>query len=446
MIPASDRYWLKNAHVPLPLLDQSPNDLLPIPATQSASQPDFLLVDVEIDGSTIGAIAPAGRTNDEQPSVDLGGGIVFPCFVDLHTHLDKGHIWERTPNPDCTFDGAIDTSQTDAKKHWDADDVYRRMEFGLKCSYAHGTKALRTHIDSAGEQAAISLSVFKALQSEWRARLTLQAASLVSLEYYCTQAGEQLAEQVAEVGGILGGVAYMNPDIEAQVDRAFTLAKAHRLNLDFHADETNDPNAETLRIIAETAIRHQFQGQIVCGHCCSLAVQSPETAIATIALVKQAKIGIVSLPMCNLYLQDRQTGRTPRWRGVTLLHEFKQAGVPVAIASDNCRDPFHGFGDHDGLEIFSLSVKIAHLDRPYGTWCRAITMTPADLMGLPTVGRIGAGLPADLVLFKARRYSELLSRSQHDRVVLRAGRAIDTTLPAYAELDDVTAKGHNKRH
>jgi cytosine deaminase len=405
-----------------------------------------LLVDIEIAGGVIATIAPVekhsdtGKHSDDSPSVDLCSGIVFPCFVDLHTHLDKGHIWERTPNPDCTFDGAIDTSTDDAKKYWDADDIYRRMEFGLKCSYAHGTKAVRTHIDSAGNQAAMSLSVFKDLQAAWADRLALQAASLVSLDYYLTPAGEQLAEQIAELGGILGGVAYMNPEIEAQVDRAFTLAKAHHLNLDFHADETNDPHSATLRIIAEAAIRHQFQGQVVCGHCCSLAVQESDTAQTTIALVKQAGLGIVSLPMCNLYLQDRQTGRTPRWRGVTLLHELKQAGVPVAIASDNCRDPFHGFGDHDGLQVFSLSVKIAHLDQPYGTWCRTVTSTPADLMGLPMVGRLGVGLPADLVVFKARRYSELLSRSQHDRVVLRGGRAIDTTLPDYADLDDVIDK------
>ncbi|PSB30067.1 cytosine deaminase [Stenomitos frigidus] len=440
MIPVSDRYWLKNANVPLPLLKQDRAQFgLPADA-QDQTNTDFQLVDIEIAHGTIAQLIPAGTSPNNDPAADLLGGIVFPCFVDLHTHLDKGHIWDRSPSPDCTFNGAIDTIQTDAQTHWDAEDVYRRMAFGLKCSYAHGTKALRTHIDASGAQAAISLSVFKALQAEWAGRLMLQAASLVSLDYYLTPAGEQLADQMAELGGILGGVAYMNPAIEAQIDRAFTLAKARHLNLDFHADETDDPNSTTLRIIAETAMRHQFQGQVVCGHCCSLAVQEPEAAQTTIALVKQAGIGIVSLPMCNLYLQDRQTGRTPRWRGVTLLHELAQAGVPVAIASDNCRDPFHGFGDHDGLEVFSLSVKIAHLDQPYGNWCRAITSTPADLMGLPRVGRFGIGLPADLVLFKARRYSELLSRPQHDRIVLRSGTAIDTTLPDYAELDDVMAK------
>jgi cytosine deaminase len=49
------------------------------------------------------------------------------------------------------------------------------------------------------------------------------------------------------------------------------------------------------------------------------------------------------------------------------------------------------------------------------------------------------GAPADLVLFKARSWTELLSRPQSDRVVLRAGRAIDRTLPDYAELDGIMA-------
>jgi len=30
--------------------------------------------------------------------------------------------------------------------------------------------------------------------------------------------------------------------------------------------------------------------------------------------------------------------RTPRWRGVTLAHEIKAAGIPFALASDNSRD------------------------------------------------------------------------------------------------------------
>lgn len=429
----SKHFWLKNAHIPVCLLSSEHPEIVAQQTREGLS-----LVDIEIQSGVICRIVPAGTEAHNHPLVwELKGGQVWPCFVDLHTHLDKGHIWDRTPNLDGTFDCAIAASQTDAEKYWDEKDIYRRMEFGLQCSYAHGTQAIRTHIDSAGPHGEISWRVFKTLQAEWSGRLTLQAASLVPLEYFSTPEGEKLADQVAEVGGLLGGLVLMQPEMDTHLDRVFTLAKDRRLNLDFHTDESTDPTDITLRHVAAAAIRHQFSGQIVCGHCCSLSVQSPDEVAQTLQLVKQANIGVVSLPLCNLYLQDRQTNRTPRLRGVTLLHELKQAEIPVAIASDNCRDPFHPYGDHDGLEVFKLSARIAHLDRPYGDWPQTITKTPAELMGLPAMGWIGVGLPANLVLFKGRTYGELLSRSQHDRVVLRNGKSIDTTLPDYADLDDL---------
>ena len=441
MLPSTSNYLLKNAGVPVSLSETQSIALNPNRASVRQAGEGLCLVDVEIAAGTIAEIIPAGTkpvsSSEDIPVVDLQGGLVWPCFVDMHTHLDKGHIWERSPNPDGTFASAIEAVQADTQKNWNADDVYQRMEFGLKCSYAHGTKAIRTHIDSAGEQGTISLEVFEALQAEWGDRLILQAVSLVSLDYFLTPAGEKLADRIAQIGGILGGFAYMNPDLDKQLDRVFALAKERNLNLDFHTDENDDPDSVTLQQVAKTAIRHQFSGQIICGHCCSLAVQPPDLVTETLALVKAANIGIVSLPMCNLYLQDRQSQATPRWRGVTLLHELKAAGIRVAVASDNCRDPFYGFGDHDVLEVFNMAVRIAHLDRPWGDWPCAVTKTPADLMGLPKLGRIAVGLPADLILFKARNFSELLSRSQGDRTVLRQGKEIDTTLPDYRELDDL---------
>ena len=153
--------------------------------------------------------------------------------------------------------------------------------------------------------------------------------------------------------------------------------------------------------------------------------------------VAEAGIAVVSLPMCNLYLQDRHAGRTPRWRGVTLLHELTARGVPVAVASDNTRDPFYAYGDLDMLEVFREAVRILHLDHPVAPGRAAVARTPAEIIGRPDRGVIAAGGPADLVLFRARTWTELLSRPQSDRTVLRSGKAIDRTLPDYRELDDL---------
>lgn len=429
MIPSSERYWLKNAHIPVSLLENE--------SFSPQNAEGLTLVNLEINDGNINRITSTIPPEDNIPVIDLKKKIVFPCFVDMHTHLDKGHSWQRCPNHDGTFDGALKMALEDSRREWRLEDVYRRMEFGVKCSYAHGTAAIRTHIDSFGQQAQISLTALGELQRQWAGKITLQAVSLVSLDYYQTSEGAALADKIAEFGGILGGVAYTNPDLQAQIDITFKLAQERGLNLDFHLDENGDSDSTCLAAIARTAIKEQFDGQIICGHCCSLAVQSPEIIQETLNLVKNAGIAIVSLPMCNLYLQDRQEEKTPFWRGTTKIKEMKKAGIPVAFASDNCRDPFYGFGDHDGLEVFTQAVRIAHLDTPYADWVNSVTLTPANLLGLPHLGRIKTGLEANLLIFKARYFSELLSRPQWDRLVIRRGLSIDTTLPDYQELDDL---------
>ncbi|MEL6554372.1 MAG: cytosine deaminase [Cyanobacteria bacterium J06621_11] len=471
-LPDADHYWLCNAQVPQVLLGDD------LPGSFAANQDGLVVVDVEVADRQVlsivpsGSIVPAGSNLSggvhrasvpaSVPNVQVNAGLLWPCFIDMHTHLDKGHMWARSPNPDGTFSGALETVKADSTARWQAEDVYRRAEFGLKCSYAHGTQAIRTHLDAFDDQAEISFGVFRRLRKAWADRMQLQAVCLVTLDYFLTLKGEQLADLVAESAGVLGGVAFMNNDIVRQIDRVFELAIERNLDLDFHTDESLDPTSITLRLVAEAAIRHQFAGRITCGHCCSLSVQSDEVVQRTIELVKSAGISIVSLPMCNLYLQDRQSGqpqaggqlkasgqlkRTPRYRGVTLLRELAAAGIDCAIASDNCRDPFFAYGDHDGLEVFTQAVRIGHLDHPLGDWPQAITTTPAEMMGLGgssenqseknRTGKIQVGSSADFVVFKARSFNELMARGQSDRVVIRKGAQIDTTLPDYSELDDL---------
>jgi cytosine deaminase len=107
----------------------------------------------------------------------------------------------------------------------------------------------------------------------------------------------------------------------------------------------------------------------------------------------------------------------------------------VAVASDNTRDPFYAYGDHDMHEVFREAVRILQLDHPIGSWADVVAGSPADIIGLPERGRLRVGAPADLVILEGRSWSEALSRPESRRTVLRAGKPIGTTPPAYAELD-----------
>lgn len=228
-------------------------------------------------------------------------------------------------------------------------------------------------------------------------------------------------------------------DLPGLLDKIMRVAAARGLDLDFHVDENGNTEATGLRSIALAVARNKFAGKVVCGHCCSLASQRSGARAETLELCGRAGITIVTLPVVNMWLQDRdhRARRTPRWRGTTAVKEVADAGVPLAIASDNIRDQFFAYGDMDLFDIFRQTVWICHLDRPgMGAWPASVTAVPAAAMRLPEAGRIVEGGPADFVVFGARCYSELFSRPQADRIVVRNGGAIRRRLPAYAELDE----------
>jgi cytosine deaminase len=57
---------------------------------------------------------------------------------------------------------------------WNAADV-RAHELRAESAYAHGTGAIRTHLDSIRPQDAISWPVFAELRADWKGRIDLQA-------------------------------------------------------------------------------------------------------------------------------------------------------------------------------------------------------------------------------------------------------------------------------
>nr|WP_109666281.1 cytosine deaminase [Roseicyclus mahoneyensis] len=403
-----------------------------VPACLLGQPGDLVTTDISIAGGRIAAPQPI--------AVDMKGAMVFPAFVDMHTHLDKGHISPRSPNPDGSFMGALTTVRADSSARWTAEDVRTRMTFSLRAAYSHGTRAIRTHLDSIAPQDGISWPVFRDVQADWAGRIDLQAACLIGCDRWTDDSGTfgRTADLVAQTrGGVLGMVTYPMGDLRDRIRGLFAQAAARGLDTDFHVDETMDASVETLRDIAELKLETGFAGRVVVGHCCSLSAQDEARALDTLDLVAKAGIDVVSLPMCNLYLQDRSPlgiARTPRRRGITLVHEMRARGIRVSFASDNTRDPFYAYGDMDMLEVMREATRIGHLDHSRTDWVTSFLTDPAATCGFDAPSLM-PGAPADLVIVKARSWSELFSRPQSDRIVLRDGRQIDRSLPDYAELD-----------
>ncbi|MFY8099956.1 MAG: cytosine deaminase, partial [Allorhizobium sp.] len=127
-LPAAKRFVLANATLPQICVDG-----VEAPSCEGLISADIVVADGKVEAILKPGSAPAGL-----PSTDLRHGMVWPTFVDMHTHLDKGHIWDRKPNPTGDFIGALEAVQADRVARWSAEDVKARMEFSLRTAYAHG--------------------------------------------------------------------------------------------------------------------------------------------------------------------------------------------------------------------------------------------------------------------------------------------------------------------
>ncbi|MGB0370342.1 MAG: cytosine deaminase [Opitutales bacterium] len=438
----------KRAKVPTVCL---PSELVQNGSFDAALDP-AIEVDICVENTEIRAVCLAGDSAGcKADSVhDLGGQLLWPGMVDAHMHLDKAHTWNRAPNRRGEFWDAIELLSAD-KVNWTFDDVYRRASYTLECAWQHGVSAIRTHLDTGADFGETSHQVLAQLRDEWAGRIEIQTVCLTSIEDFVRpEFADAMGQLLVDTGGhALGGMPLMSDNLDTELDAFFETAKRFDLPVDLHVDESGDPNAECLKHVAEAVLRNEFTLPVTCGHCCSLAVQEPHKQRDTLAKVAEAGIHIISLPMCNLFLQDRMRENkerqdalgisgpgTPFWRGITLVNEFQQLGVTVAAASDNVRDAFYAFGDADTFESYITMLRAGHLDLSLETSTAYVTTAPASIMGIEAnVGMVAPGAVANFLVFEGiSHYSQLLSRMGSKRLRIFGEEVWERSLPDYPKF------------
>ena len=115
-------------------------------------------------------------------TTDVGKRMAWPCPVDCHTHIDKGMVAARSANPDGTFAGAMTAAHEDREQFFSADDLRHRADFALRCAYASGTQAIRSHVDANPETFDAAFDVLTSLQYDWAGKVDVQLAPFAGLD------------------------------------------------------------------------------------------------------------------------------------------------------------------------------------------------------------------------------------------------------------------------
>ncbi|MFV0678294.1 amidohydrolase family protein [Variovorax sp. tm] len=400
-----------------------PRWLLPAGWPQRDGVPE--LARIAIEAGRVRSVEPAVAAAPPPPEAwDLAGALALPCFVDAHTHLDKAFTLPRMKQVQPGLLGAIDAMLAD-RVHWTPADVRERASRGLQWAWECGTAHLRTHVDWwEPESVPMAWPVMAELAQEWAGRVRLEQVSLIKLPLFEDAAqAMRLAKQVKATGphALLGGFVHSTNWSENALRNLLVSAQACDLDIDLHVDEELNASAVGLQTTARILAEIGYEGRVVCGHICALAAQPEAQALATLDAVARAPITVVSLPATNLLLQDAVTGRTPRLRGITLVKEARERGIPLLFASDNVQDPFCRVGSFDPVEALGTAALVAQLDEPFDDWSQALCRSDWLRREAPAAEPTLVGQGADLVLFTQAVRHGWPSRTA-GRVVLREGR------------------------
>ena len=197
--------------------------------------------------------------------------MIWPLCVDLHTHLDKGHIWSRAQYQRHMAGCA------GPRRQRSRDQLDRR---GCRC--AHGLCA-SLRIRSRHRSRAHAYRLDGTAKRDQLAGVGADAGSLGRPH----RAARRFARDARSLSSVrkvsdspissLTTVASSAPSLSTIPIRlrhsiaSSALARDRNLDLDFHADETDNPDSNGLEAIAEATIRFGWQGRVTAGHCCSLA-------------------------------------------------------------------------------------------------------------------------------------------------------------------------------
>lgn len=360
--------------------------------------------------------------------LDADGRIAVPGFVEPHIHLDKALISERAPvNVSGTLTEAIEILWN-IKRNYTVDEIAERASRVLVRAIENGILRLRTHVDVDPIGGARPAEGLIRARDRFRDLIDVQIVAFPQEGIVKSPGTEALMRDVMKLGvDVVGGMPFneVSPgDSRRHIEIVFDIAKEFGADIDMHVDETDDPSARTLEVLAELTIAHGWQGRVTAGHTCALASYPRDYADHVIARLKEAEINMIANPATNLMLQGRLDDY-PKRRGVTQVKELLAAGVNVACGQDCVHDTFYPFGQNDPLEIAFLLCHASHMSQPGEIRTVMDMVTRNGAKALRATGfEVADGAVADLVVLDARDVREAFATRLPRRWVIRKGKLI----------------------
>lgn len=372
------------------------------------------LENVRLRGELTSLYVVDGRLAPEQPcaaSVDLGGRVVVPGFVDAHCHLDKT-LWSGPWVPNTAGPGLhARIAYTRAGRAAHGVPSAPRIAALLEAMSAAGTTHVRTHTDVSPE---FGLDGFEAVAAAAAVvgRVAVQQVAFPQYGLISNPGTLELMDRALGSGlaQVAGGIdpAGIDGDADAHLAAVFGLAVAHDVPVDIHLHDGGILGRRQLRAIAEATHRHGRQGRVTISHGYALAEAVPAEQDDLVRLLADAGIALTT---CAAHDDP-----------VAPVRALRAAGARVGLGSDGIRDLWSPWGNGDLLDRAHLLAYRSsfHSDPDIAMALDVATRGGAAVLDLPG-HTLAVGEPADLVVLDAQGEAEAVVTRASRHLVLRDG-------------------------
>ncbi len=392
---------------------------------------------VAVQDGRIVEVAP-GLQAPATETVDAGGLLLSPPFVDVHFHMDATLTYgmPRVNASGTLLEGIALWGEL--KPSLTVDAIIERALSYCDWAVARGLLAIRSHVDTSDPR-LLAVEALLEVKKRVAPYIDLQLVAFPQDGVIRTQGGLDSLKRALDMGvDVVGGIPHFErtmADGATSVKLLCEIAAERGKMVDMHCDESDDPLSRHIESLACQTQRLGLHGRVTGSHLTSMHSMDNYYVSKLMGLMVEAQVHVASNPCVNITLQGR-FDTYPKRRGLTRVPELMAAGLTVAFGQDDMMDPWYALGSADMLEVASMGLHVAHMTSQSAMrQCfDAITTNPAKILDLPGYG-LEKGCYADFVLLQARDPVEAIRLRATRLQVYRRGKRIAHTPAATASLD-----------
>ncbi|OJY10257.1 MAG: cytosine deaminase [Rhizobiales bacterium 62-47] len=383
----------------------------------NARLPDGTPATIAVAQGKVAHIGPdAGQNAMAASTVDLGGQLVLPGFVEGHIHLDTsfyGDVWRPHRPYTAGFD-VRERVEFQRQNMAAAAPMEQRARNQLELCITNGTTQMRSHVMVDASVGLKSLQTIAAVREKYKHLIDIQLVAFPQSGILTCPGTAELLDAAFDHGAdVIGGLdpASLDRDVKGHLDVVFGIAEKRGVGVDIHLHEPDMMGVFSIEEIAARTRALGMQGKVAISHAYGLGDVPHDTVQHTADLLAKAGVAIMT--------------NAPGARAFPPVLTLRNTGVTVFSGSDNIRDSWWPYGDGDMLgRAMMLGYRSGFLtDEHLGVAFDIVTAAGAKALGIANYG-LTVGAPADFVTLHAAHVPEAVVGVPKPRSVYKAGKCI----------------------